>query len=122
MNEAPAYWRGRYAWTILSLIVLAASSYAQARAIRIVSGTYGQNCGAPIGNATHDLARQCNGRETCRYIVGKSLAGDPVVACRKDLLAEWLCSDTEFHTAALSPEAWGSTLVLSCIRQTGAGR
>jgi len=43
--------------------------------------------------------------------------------CPKDFLAEWRCGETEFHTAMLSPEAGaGSTLVLSCVRQTGAGK
>ncbi|TDN67284.1 hypothetical protein B0G77_0539 [Paraburkholderia sp. BL10I2N1] len=45
------------------------------------------------------------------------------MGCRKDFLVEWLCSDTEFHTAALSPEAGlGNTLVLSCVREAGAGK
>ncbi|TDN67283.1 hypothetical protein B0G77_0538 [Paraburkholderia sp. BL10I2N1] len=58
----------RCVWLILGIITLAACSIAQARAIKIVSGTYDQNCGAPRGNATHDLAHQCDGRTTCRYI------------------------------------------------------
>jgi hypothetical protein len=108
---------------ILGIIVLAASSSAEARAIKVVSGTYGRNCGAPVGNATRDFARQCDGQETCRYILDKARMGDPAVGCRKDFQAEWLCTDTEFHTAVLSPEAGaGSTLVLSCVEETGAGR
>ncbi|KLU24909.1 hypothetical protein EOS_17570 [Caballeronia mineralivorans PML1(12)] len=108
---------------ILSVIVLAISSGVHARAIQVVSGTYGQNCGAPWGNATLDLATQCDGRGTCSYVLNRTLTVDPAKNCPKDFLAEWRCSDTEFHTAALSPEAGaGSTLVLSCIEGTGAGR
>lgn len=138
MNKEPAQQRQkstviagdiRRVWTILGIIVLAASSSssssssAGARAIKVVQATYGRNCGAPAGNATVDFARQCEGRETCWYVLDKVFTGDPAVGCRKDFHAEWLCTDTEFHTATLSPAAGaGSTLVLSCVEQNGAGR
>lgn len=113
----------RCVWPIVGVVALTACSSAQAPTITIVSGTYGQNCGAPRGDATHDLVHQCDGRTTCQYTLTTKLTADPTMGCRKDLLVEWLCGDTEFHSAALSPEAGpGSTLVLSCVREAGAGK
>jgi hypothetical protein len=110
-------------WMIFGVAALAASSSAQAIAIEVVSGTYGQNCGAQRGNATPDLATRCDGKDTCEYRIDRSRVLDPAAGCPKDFLAEWRCGRTEFHTAMLSPEAGaGSTLVLSCVRQAGAGK
>ena len=110
-------------WIIFVITALIASSSAQGIAIEVVSGTYGQNCGAQRGNATPDLATRCDGRDTCEYRIDRRRILDPAEGCPKDFLAEWRCGKTEFHTAMLSPEAGaGSTLVLSCVRQTGAGK
>jgi hypothetical protein len=110
-------------WTTFGIAALLASSSSQAIAIKVVAGTYGQNCGAQCGNATPDLATQCDERDTCEYRIDKRRILDPAAGCTKDFLAEWRCGKTEFHTAMLSPEAGaGSTLVLSCVRQTGAGK
>jgi hypothetical protein len=110
-------------WILFGIAALLASSSAQAIAIKVVSGTYGQNCGAQRGNATSELATRCDGRDTCEYRVDRRRILDPAAGCPKDFLAEWRCGKTEFHTAMLSPEAGaGSTLVLSCVRQTGAGK
>jgi hypothetical protein len=106
----------RGAWAISIVVALAAGSSVDARTIKIIAGTYGQNCGAPRGNATKDLAAHCDNRHSCRYRIDKTAIGDPAVGCQKDYLAEWRCSDTELHAAAISPEAGaGSTLVLSCV-------
>ncbi|MBK3745230.1 hypothetical protein G3A39_39285 [Paraburkholderia aspalathi] len=113
-------------WAIAGILAVAASSSAEARAIRIISGTYGTKCGTPRGDATHDLARQCDGLQTCPYILRKALTGAPSKDCHSDhmdLHVEWLCTDTEFHTATISAEAGpGSRLVLSCVEETGPGR
>ncbi|CAE6818383.1 hypothetical protein R75461_05984 [Paraburkholderia nemoris] len=102
---------------------MAANSSAETRAIRILAGTYGTNCRMPRGDATHDLARQCDGLQTCPYILRKAPTGAPSKDCRKDFRVEWRCTDTEFHTATLSAEAGpGSRLVLSCVEETGPGR
>ncbi|SEB23345.1 hypothetical protein SAMN05192564_111102 [Paraburkholderia sartisoli] len=132
MTTTPAYRRykstalpaiPRCAWVILGALCVLASPGAQARAIKIVSGTYGTNCGAPRGNATHDLARQCDGLQTCRYVLREAITGVRSMSCHKDFRAEWRCTDTEFHSAALGPEAGpDSTLVLGCIEETGPGK
>jgi hypothetical protein len=110
-------------WIIFGIAALLANSSAQAIPIKVVSGTYGQNCGAQRGNATLDLATWCDGKDTCEYRIDRRKTLDPAAGCPKDFLAEWRCGKTEFHTAMLSPEAGvGSTLVLSCVRQTGAGK
>jgi hypothetical protein len=108
---------------IICIAALATGSAAQAATIQIVSGTYGQNCGAQRGNATRDLETQCDGRATCEYRIDGRTMRDPAVGCQKDFLAEWRCDETDIHIAMLSPEAGnGSTLVLSCVNPTGAGK
>ena len=104
------------------IVMLAGISGAEARAIKVISGTYGANCGAVNGNATHDLTLQCDGLDTCQYVPDRTRIGDATRACSKDLQADWRCTDSEFHTAMLSPEAGtNSTLVLSCVEQNGPG-
>ncbi|WP_240975764.1 hypothetical protein [Paraburkholderia aromaticivorans] len=113
----------RCVWPILAMLAVVASWSAEAREIKVVSGTYGKNCGASRGNATAELARQCDGLQTCRYVLREAPVGTPSVRCRTDFRAEWFCTDTEFHTAALSANAEpGSTLVLSCVEEAGAGK
>ncbi|WP_175147795.1 hypothetical protein [Paraburkholderia ultramafica] len=108
---------------MLAVFVLAASSKAEVRTIQIVSGTYGQNCGAPHGNVTHDVAHQCDGRMTCEYAPRGTHKRRLAMACSSDFVAEWRCDSADFHTAALSPEARsGDTLVLSCVMERGAGK
>jgi hypothetical protein len=98
-----------------------AASEADTQTIAIVSGTYGQNCGAPRGNATRDLARRCDGHRTCDYVLADAFSGD--TACRRDFLAEWRCGKAEFHTAALGAGAHrGDMLGLTCVRESGAGK
>jgi hypothetical protein len=99
------------------------ASEAHTQTITIVSGTYGQNCGAPRGNATRDLARRCDGRRTCDYVLNGAFGGGNSAACRRDFLAEWRCGKAEFHTAALGAGAQrGDMLGLSCVRENGAGK
>jgi hypothetical protein len=85
-------------------------------AIRVVSGTYGGNCGAFYGNATEHVASICNGRPTCEYIVDFRNLGDPATGCSKDFVAEWRCGNSpERASVAASPEAGnGKRIVLRC--------
>jgi hypothetical protein len=129
MNTAPAYRRRnrivivQRVRLIVCIAALAPGSAAQPATIQIVSGTYGQNCGAQRGNATRDLETQCDGRPTCEYRIDGRMIRDPAVGCPKDFLAEWRCDEADVHIAMLSPEAGnGSTLALSCLNQTGAGK
>lgn len=99
------------------------------RAIRVVSATYGTNCETPRADVIHNVARQCDGLQTCTYILRKALTDTPTQSCDKqtrdfkDFRVEWRCTDTEFHSATLGAEAGpGSRLVLSCVEETGPGR
>lgn len=97
-------------------------SQVDSRVINIVSGSYGQNCGEVQGNATLDLSWQCDRRQACSYVLS---GGDATRSstCRPDFRVQWRCSDTEFHSAALSVGAKaGDTLVLSCKAETGPGK
>jgi hypothetical protein len=135
MTKAPAYRSTRTALVcgcirrvsaMLALFVLANNALAsqgEERTIRIVSGSYGQNCGAPRGNQTRDFARQCDGLMTCGYTPRATHRSRPAAKCRSGFVAEWRCGSADFHTAALSPEAGGGdTLVLSCVIERGAGK
>lgn len=113
----------RCVWPVVAMLAALAISSAEAREIKVVSGTFGENCGASRGNATADLARQCDGLQTCRYVLHEAPTHAPSVRCRTDFRAEWFCTDTEFHTATLGAKAEpGSTLVLSCVEEAGAGK
>lgn len=91
--------------------------------VTIVSGTYGQNCGAPEGNLTADLVRRCNGRDTCSYPLPSSAALQSEQTCRASFVAQWRCGQDESHFATLGAGARsGDRLVMSCIRYGGAGK
>jgi hypothetical protein len=111
------------AWVAVGLGGLLISSVAlgaNEASIAIVSGTYGNNCGAPHGNATRDLAQHCNGLRTCNYPV--SVIAAQSGGCRNDFLAEWRCGSHEFHNAALAASAVaGDRLLLSCEPSSGPG-
>ena len=92
-------------------------------AITVVSATYGRNCGQQDGNATFDLARRCDGRTACTYMLTGDIAGGGVRSCRSDLVAQWHCSDGQIHAAALSAGAApGDQLLLTCREFPGAGK
>ena len=96
---------------------------AQTSTVTVVSGTYGPNCGAPQGNLTADLARRCNGRDTCSYPIPRSIARNGRQACRGSFVAEWRCGPQESHVAMLGVGATpGDKLVMSCVRFNGAGK
>jgi hypothetical protein len=103
--------------------MVSANAGAQMHEITIESGTYGANCGAPRGNLTRELARHCNGRESCAFAVPGLHKGGLTRGCASDFHAEWHCDHADFHSAALSPGAKsGDTLVLGCVESRGAGK
>ena len=65
----------------------------RSRAIRVVAGSYGQNCRAARGNVTTHLQQLCEGHSSCTYRVDYKVIGDPAYGCRKDYVAEWRCGD-----------------------------
>jgi len=74
-------------------------------AIRVLSATYGGNCGAASGNATAHIASACNGKTDCGYVIDYKVIGDPVVGCSKDYRVEYGCGDGRLRSASASPEA-----------------
>ncbi len=56
--------------------------------IHVRSATYGENCGAPIGNATSDVQMSCNGDQKCTYTVDTVRLGDPAPGCSKAFTVE----------------------------------
>ncbi len=84
--------------------------------IRVLSGTYGGNCGAPFGNATDHLIAACDGSPACDYVIDYHALGDPAPGCSKDYVAEWQCgrSPQRFRTAAGPEAGMGKRIVLRC--------
>ena len=84
--------------------------------LNIGSATYGGNCGARSGNATADIAKSCNGRSVCHYVVDVERLRDPAPRCGKDFVVEYSCApDTTRVRKDLPPEAGlGSRLDLDC--------
>lgn len=108
---------------IFGIFSVPTSSEASNRLVDVISGTYGQNCGAHGGNATRELASKCNGHKTCDFVLDPQMAAGAGDHCPKNFVAKWQCDSQESHIAMLSPEAGrGSTLVLTCVEPTGAGK
>ena len=81
----------------------------------VTSATYGGNCGAPRSNATQQLARACNGRTSCDYVIDWQVIGDPKPYCGKNYIAEWRCGDGRVRSASVPPEAgYQKTISLRC--------
>ena len=108
---------------LLSVFVLVASMALQtprdagAAGISIQSATYGGNCGVPSGNVTEHIARQCDGKASCRYTVDHRIIGDPARGCAKTYAVRYICGgDRRVREASLPAEAgWGDKAVaLDC--------
>jgi len=81
----------------------------------VTSATYGGNCGAPRGNVTQHLARACNGKSDCSYVIDWQIIGDPKRFCGKNYVAEWRCGDGPVRNASVSPEAgYQKSISLRC--------
>jgi hypothetical protein len=84
--------------------------------IRVISGSYGQNCGARYENATDHLATVCDGKNVCEYVIDSNVIGDPAPGCLKNYIAEWQCGeDGPRVSVTVSPEAGsGKRALLRC--------
>ncbi len=84
--------------------------------IKVIAGTYGQNCGVSRGNKTEHLAKECNEKTKCEYVVNTFTIGDPYFGCAKNYIAEWQCgSDPAVKKSTIPAEAgWSSTVILTC--------
>jgi peptidoglycan/LPS O-acetylase OafA/YrhL len=86
------------------------------RGIRVLSSTYGRNCGANIGNATVDVGSVCTAKTDCDYKVDVNRLSDPAHGCEKNFFVKYQCGgDLAARTKALPGEAGlGSVVHLSC--------
>lgn len=93
-----------------------ASAVPAALPIKVVSGTYGRNCNGKSGNATAALAKACDGRSSCDFVIDPATLEDPAPNCNKDFAAEWKCGDgNAVYSAALSAlSGKGDKLHLGC--------
>lgn len=84
--------------------------------MRIVSATYGKNCGAPVGNVTSHVAGFCNDMSICEYRVDFRALGDPARGCAKDFRVEYRCGNWGISSSEqIEPEAGtGQIARLSC--------
>ena len=84
--------------------------------IRVISATYGGNCGAKQGNATASLASACNGKSACEYTVSVGVLGDPANGCSKSFVAEHECapSTRKLSTEIKGEAGQGTVLSLTC--------
>jgi hypothetical protein len=87
-----------------------------AAGIRVVSATYGANCGVPRGNVTRALVNACNGQNRCDYIVDVTKLGDPAGGCAKEFAVKYACMPGDrSQVAELPGEAGlGSHAALGC--------
>lgn len=88
--------------------------------IRVISASYGLNCGVSAGNATHPVQRACNGRTECRYVVYVGALGDPAQGCAKSFRVDYACAPaTHLLRADIPGEAGlGSRIRLTCKPET----
>lgn len=92
------------------------SSLSVENGIRVLGATYGANCGAVRGNATDHLAKACDGKGECHYVLDVGKLGDPASGCAKNFIVEFECLPA--HRRAIETVAaeagLGSHLHLSC--------
>lgn len=84
--------------------------------IKVVTGTYGRNCGAKPGNATTQVARACDGQAVCQYKIDTATLEDATPNCARDFAAEWKCGTAATVYAVTMPAGamQGEQLRLSC--------
>ncbi|MBI3571558.1 MAG: hypothetical protein HY082_10750 [Gammaproteobacteria bacterium] len=71
--------------------------------IRVISGTYGNNCGAKPGNATAQMSRACDGQTLCEYKIDPAALENPAPNCAKNFMVEWKCGAAETVYAVSVP-------------------
>jgi len=90
------------------------------RIIKIEEATYGANCGKNVktGNATVAVAKSCDGRLSCNYLVSVEELGDPAQGCGKDFSVRFTCSQQQpVRTSYVKGEANRSTVRVNCEKR-----
>ncbi len=99
-----------------TVLVGALYYWASMPSIHIVSATYGENCGAAIGNANRPVRHACDGGMTCNYIVDANQLGDPAQHCAKGFSVKYKCLPDQaiYHVELPGETGLGSRLSLVC--------
>lgn len=85
--------------------------------IKIEEATYGANCGrrVKVGNATLLVAKSCDGRVSCAFLISVEELGDPAPGCEKDFAVRFKCDEQKPNrTVRLNAEANRSTARINC--------
>jgi hypothetical protein len=104
---------------VMGVSRLATPAEEVATSLKLVSATYGANCGAKPGNATNSVRKYCNGKESCDYVVDVSSLGDPAGGCAKSFIAEYICEPNgRRQTREIPAEAGlGGRILLTCATE-----
>jgi hypothetical protein len=83
--------------------------------IRVISASYGVNCGAQADNVLDDMKAYCQSARTCRYRLTGRLR-DPKPGCSKMFKAVWACEGEAARFTALveANAGLGQTCSLNC--------
>ena len=83
--------------------------------IRVISASYGVNCGAHADNVLDDMKAYCQGMGSCRYRLTGRLR-DPKPGCSKTFEAVWACEGGPARFTALveANAGLGQTCSLNC--------
>jgi hypothetical protein len=85
--------------------------------IKVEEATYGANCGrgVKIGNATLQVAKTCDGRVSCNFLISVEELGDPASGCGKDFSVRFKCDQEKpARTVRIAGEANRSTARINC--------
>jgi hypothetical protein len=84
--------------------------------IQVQAGTFGGNCGAPVGNVTRQMSQACDGKTVCEYDGDTTRTVDPAPGCDKSLFAKYRCAPdaaAKFSGMNIIPGK-ANVLTLSC--------
>jgi len=88
---------------VVAVSPASATANSETATIKVVSGTYGRNCNGKAGNATAQVAKSCDGHNSCDFTIDTTTLEDPAPNCNKDFSAEWKCGNgNAVYSAALS--------------------
>ncbi|ADE12468.1 hypothetical protein [Sideroxydans lithotrophicus] len=88
---------------VVAITPASTASNTESSLIKVTSATYGRNCNAKPGNATAQVAKECDGHNNCDFTIDTAALEDPAPSCSKDFAAEWKCGNgNAIYSAALT--------------------
>ncbi len=96
---------------------------ASAEGIRILSATYGANCGATPDNVLHHVQEACGSRrDQCTYAIDVNRVGDPAKRCSKSFELSYQCGrHGQSQSQTVEGEAHGKSVSMDCRARSGGG-